>query len=671
LTRDADPLPLAPAVRARGGKRYIAVIGIDQYEHWRPLRNAVADARGVQAVFAELGFVPFGQPLFDEAATAAAIESLVVDQLRELQPQDSVVLFFAGHGHSESTLFDDSTSVTTGYILPVDADRLGGSLRRWLNLKSLLSQIDRLPALHILVILDSCHAGIAIDPQDQWRGQDLRPHDPMERLRARRSRHILTSALDNERACDSGPVPGHSLFTGCLIDALRGGISQGRATSITGSELAVYVRNRVLGFPGAHQTPGFGALPLHHHGDLIIDLASRPQPAKPAPTARPAPARPAPSPPPPKLNPKPTPSAKPFVAAPPSPLFAALDRHHQERLAGGQVLTLLAGTAPSAALGWARWAAQHGWLTLLSRGDGVDAAIAELLAQVPWLRCVAAARQTLAAAAGIEVSSVDASLDARSISERVRWIANLTGGDPRAQVAGWLLSLAHEPLSGPPDPATAPIRGGALLAILCDLAPPVALLVHASGPTAERLVRAITTAAALTELLPRLPVAVSAPASVADEVLSARRASRAFTMARQGLVKVARLPPAAATADQAGEQALYAALSRDPRTSGRFERQLEVPVHERARTTTVALIARAECLVIELDRWHHERDDQRYQRDHIKDVWLQRAGFFVLRFLAEDVEQRLLDTVEEIAVVLAARRPVVPSLETSYDELDL
>lgn len=39
-----------------------------------------------------------------------------------------------------------------------------------------------------------------------------------------------------------------------------------------------------------------------------------------------------------------------------------------------------------------------------------------------------------------------------------------------------------------------------------------------------------------------------------------------------------------------------------------------------------------------------------------KDVWLQRAGFFVLRFLADDVEDRLAQTLDEIALALAGRR---------------
>jgi hypothetical protein len=59
---------------------------------------------------------------------------------------------------------------------------------------------------------------------------------------------------------------------------------------------------------------------------------------------------------------------------------------------------------------------------------------------------------------------------------------------------------------------------------------------------------------------------------------------------------------------------------------------------------------------LNLDGWLREVAFQAYRRDRIKDVWLQRAGFFVLRFLADDVEDRLAQTLDEIALALAGRR---------------
>jgi hypothetical protein len=49
----------------------------------------------------KLGFTAPIAPLIEGAATHDAIEALVEEQLRELQKEDdSLVLFFAGHGHT-------------------------------------------------------------------------------------------------------------------------------------------------------------------------------------------------------------------------------------------------------------------------------------------------------------------------------------------------------------------------------------------------------------------------------------------------------------------------------------------------------------------------------------------------------------------------------------------
>ena len=78
---------------------------------------------------------------------------------------------------------------------------------------------------------------------------------------------------------DSGPRPGHSLFTGCLIDGLTGGVPpvtqrNGRSV-IIGSELGRYVRHRVAtyeGRPGWRQTPDLGAFDFDERGEMLIPV---------------------------------------------------------------------------------------------------------------------------------------------------------------------------------------------------------------------------------------------------------------------------------------------------------------------------------------------------------------------------------------------------------------
>jgi very-short-patch-repair endonuclease len=252
---------------------YVVVVGIDRYRAWTKLERAVNDANGARNAFIRLGFTELRPALLDDAATGTALHRLVHDDMHEISADDSLVVFFAGHGHTVTRTFADGTVAKQGFLVPVDAEAPGGS-SSLVNLESWLHTIAHLPARHILVVIDACHSGIALNPVIRWRGEDVRIAEPLERLRSRRSRRIITSALDDERALDGGPIEGHSLFTGCLIEALSGGLQakSGQFTA-TGSEIALHIQRRVSSYPGCKQTPDFGALELDNRGELIVALS--------------------------------------------------------------------------------------------------------------------------------------------------------------------------------------------------------------------------------------------------------------------------------------------------------------------------------------------------------------------------------------------------------------
>jgi hypothetical protein len=275
--RDIGALHTAAPDDAPAGRQLVATIGIDRYRHWRPLHNAVGDAEGAGALFRSLGFEDVAPPLLDDGATAEAINALVTDDLTALSADDSLVVFFAGHGGTRKQDIGPK-SITTGYLIPVDgaADRVAS----WIEVDTWLRRIAKLPPRHILVILDACYSGIALAPIVRWgRNSGQLPALPFATLHSRPSRMVITSALNDEIALDSGPVPGHSLFTGCLIEALTGGapsVHQGSGRRVTtGSDLGAYVRQRVQSYPGApgwQQTPDFGVFDYDERGEMLIPL---------------------------------------------------------------------------------------------------------------------------------------------------------------------------------------------------------------------------------------------------------------------------------------------------------------------------------------------------------------------------------------------------------------
>lgn len=733
VNRDCVSTDQAVRRETSSGQMYVAVVGIDHYRDpaWSRLHRAVSDARGARDTFVRLGFREACPALLDHEATGAALQRLATDELRALGSEDSLVVFFAGHGHTVPFEYPDGMIAKRGYLVPADGAPPGSGAGSWVSLDSWLHELAHLPPKHILVVIDACHSGIALNPVIRWRGTDVRTSEPLARLRERRSRRIITSALDDQLAMDSGPIEGHSLFTGCLIEALTGGFKAktGQPTA-TGSEIAMHVQRRVSSFPGGQQTPDFGALALDARGELIVDLAgprsddaprmlertqhvgvdgilpkkyqsgdawpkladrfTSTSPSRGASSAESAPleagvdsikpkrartdpptnaasnaAIPDNSPPRPAVDlaasakEAPVQDHRPRRTPSPSELafLAALDRHQEMRQRGGRVLSFVTADSTTAATSWASWAASRGHLTLLTEATGLSTATASLLEQMPWLRLLRSARDRLAAAAKLDASAVDAALGRGSPEARQAWVDDVADHDIHARVGGWLLSMIREPWGHVPDLTTAPIRGSDLLASLCELAAPIAVLLHHPEPTGGWLERAIHTAAELVEFLPQRAIAISAPRELASSVLRTQSDSAAIGLARQGEVPLGVRP--VRTSDVAGGhavRALHAALERDPRTAGLFKPTAWVPTHDRDRLVQVDLIAGDALLAIEIDDWYQHHDPTAYEHDRRKDVWLSRAMFFVMRFLVEDVEERLEQTIEEIALGLSGRR---------------
>jgi hypothetical protein len=182
------------------------------------------------------------------------------------------VIFYAGHGGTRTHQLGTQV-IKTGYLIPADAS---DKTATWVELDAWLRAVSLLPAKHILVVLDACHGGIALSSIIKWRDTDTWKDAPLSILKERRSRRIITSALDDQMALDSGPIPGHSLFTGCLIEALSNRLSQGSSRMVTGSELGLYVQRRVETYPGSRQTPDFGTFDFDDRGEMVIGLADEP-----------------------------------------------------------------------------------------------------------------------------------------------------------------------------------------------------------------------------------------------------------------------------------------------------------------------------------------------------------------------------------------------------------
>lgn len=277
--RAEEEAPLLPL-----GRSLIAVIGIDKYAYHDELTNAKSDAAAVLELFKRCGFeeVAGAPSLFDEQATLDALTSLVRDKEQlpgALQPDDSLVIFYAGHGATTESKVPNPEDASkteirhTGYLIPVDARKQKPG--DWLPLESFLDDISNLPARHVLVILDACKSGFALSAKFKRRGEGQAPGTIVE-LAGRVSRRVITSATHAQTAMDGGGS-GNSLFTETLVDAvanLRADVD--KDGYITTTDLFSYVRQQVgdtaIRVHHVKQTPDYGYLPGDGSGELVLSL---------------------------------------------------------------------------------------------------------------------------------------------------------------------------------------------------------------------------------------------------------------------------------------------------------------------------------------------------------------------------------------------------------------
>jgi len=109
-------------------------------------------------------------------------------------------------------------------------------------------------------------------------------------------------------------------------------------------------------------------------------------------------------------------------------------------------------------------------------------------------------------------------------------------------------------------------------------------------------------------------------------------------------------------ARSAAERFLYERLESLAATSGLFRINAELDIEfGPGRPMEVDLWAESLGLAVEIDGYYHFHDRDAYRRDRRKDLALQKRGHLVVRFLAEDVVERLEEVLKIILEAAAAR----------------
>jgi hypothetical protein len=193
------------------GTKHFLGIGIDKYNHWPHLRNAVNDVAQVQELLLEqYDFEAQNMIILrDHEATRANIVNRLhaYTKAETLGEHDSLLIYFSGHGDLDEN--DD------GYWAPVDAQRKEDNIDSLIPNSTVRDKIKSMKCRHVLLVSDSCFSGSLISRGDDHReGANL----VADALEQKKSRRIMTSGGHDQTVSDGKR---NSPFAEAILSELR------------------------------------------------------------------------------------------------------------------------------------------------------------------------------------------------------------------------------------------------------------------------------------------------------------------------------------------------------------------------------------------------------------------------------------------------------------------
>ncbi|HKV35104.1 MAG TPA: caspase family protein [Pyrinomonadaceae bacterium] len=224
----------------RKGTAYIIAVGVNEYENPQyNLKYATADAQSFgdevrqrQTQIGEFERVEVVQLLDKDATKAnilAAIKRLAgdpgppslkagpLDTLKRVEPEDTVIIYYAGHGTAQAQRF---------YLIPHDLGYTGERTKLTEEgLKTMLAHsisdleleaaVEGIDAGHLLLIIDACNSGQALEAEEKRRGP--MNSKGLAQLAYEKGMYILTAAQSFQAALEAAQL-GHGYLTYALVE---------------------------------------------------------------------------------------------------------------------------------------------------------------------------------------------------------------------------------------------------------------------------------------------------------------------------------------------------------------------------------------------------------------------------------------------------------------------
>jgi uncharacterized protein len=213
------------------GRYYAIVIGNQNYQSIESLATPRYDATRAARVLADR--YGFTVSILEDANDITMLKA-INDLNAVLKPEDNLLIYYAGHGARLQNGKHES-----GYWLPVNADAPPKDTF-WVPNEQITGHLGRLPAKRVLVVADSCYAGLlSTDPSYLFLNDKVKYSKEYIKFKLPKRARLLLSSGGDRPVLDEGSG-GNSVFARAFLDELEN--NQGILSS---PELFSRIRKRV------------------------------------------------------------------------------------------------------------------------------------------------------------------------------------------------------------------------------------------------------------------------------------------------------------------------------------------------------------------------------------------------------------------------------------------
>jgi tetratricopeptide (TPR) repeat protein len=194
------------------GRYYALVIGNQNYQSIESLATPRADVSRAARILADR--YGFTVSILEDANDITMLKA-INDLNAVLKPDDNLLIYYAGHGARLQ-----SGKGEAGYWLPVNADAPPKDTF-WVPNEQITGHLGRLPARRVLVVADSCYAGLlSTDPSYLFLNDKVTYSKDYIKFKLPKRARLLLSSGGDKPVLDEGSG-GNSVFARAFLDELE------------------------------------------------------------------------------------------------------------------------------------------------------------------------------------------------------------------------------------------------------------------------------------------------------------------------------------------------------------------------------------------------------------------------------------------------------------------